>query len=124
VEEERVLLTRDRNLLKRRVVTRGLFVRAERPRRQLAEIVGRLQLESLARPLSRCLECNVPLEEADAEAARAARIPTAVLARHRRWRRCPGCGRLYWEGGHVRRMRAIVQEALGEAGAPGSPEGS
>jgi hypothetical protein len=53
---------------------------------------------------SRCLRCNLPLVDADREAARA-RVPPFVARTQERFRRCPGCGRLYWRASHVRRMR-------------------
>src|SRR5262245_7459201 len=56
--ESRIILTRDSGLLKRNIVTHGLFVRAQQPRAQLHEVVRRLQLVSRLDPFTRCLACN------------------------------------------------------------------
>lgn len=113
--EHRVLLTRDQGLLKRRVVTHGLWIRATDPRRQLSEVVRRLDLYRVLAPFTRCLRCNTPLEDvakADVEEA----LPPAVRARHDTFRRCPGCGRVYWRGSHHRRMEELVAALLAEGG--------
>lgn len=59
--EERVVLTRDRDLLKRRAIGHGCYVHAQQPDRQLREIVARLDLADRVQPFSRCLICNARL---------------------------------------------------------------
>jgi uncharacterized protein with PIN domain len=107
-EEGRIVLTRDRELLKRRGITHGCFVRAQRPREQLREVIARLDLSRSMRPFSRCLACNEMLAPVD-KAAVGDRLPPDVRDRHERFTACRGCGRIYWEGSHWRRMRAIVE---------------
>jgi len=106
-EEGRIVLTRDRELLKRRGITHGCFVRALRPREQLREVIARLDLARSLRPFSRCLACNAPLAAVD-KAAVLDRLPPSVRQDHDCFTACTGCGRVYWEGSHWRRMRAIV----------------
>lgn len=106
--ERRIVLTRDRELLKRRELSHGCFVRALRPQAQLRELIERLDLGRAARPFTRCLVCNALLRAASpAEIASAA--PPFVRERQRRFAACSGCGRLYWEGSHWRRMRALLE---------------
>jgi hypothetical protein len=112
-EEGRIVLTRDRELLKRRGITHGCFVRALRPREQLHEVIERLDLARSLRPFSRCLACNALLAPVD-KAVVLDRLPPNVRQCHDRFTACSGCGRVYWEGSHWRRMRAIVAEALVE----------
>jgi uncharacterized protein with PIN domain len=70
------------------------------------------------RPFVRCTRCNALLEPLAPEAA-AARVPARVRERHARFLSCPGCGRVYWEGTHVERMRRLVARALAHpAGLP------
>lgn len=109
--ERRILLTRDRGLLMRRAVTHGLWVRATEPRRQLAEIVGRLDLARAIAPFSRCLRCNAPLEPV-AKAEVLERLPPAVREHQDTFHRCPSCARVYWAGSHRRRMERLVAELL------------
>ena len=120
VREQRVVLTRDRELLKRRDVAEGCFVHALAPEQQAVEIIRRLGLAPHARPFSRCLECNAALQEVVSPAAAEQRVPPAVRARHTRFSACPGCGRVYWEGSHWARMRARIDALLAHAhAAPG-----
>ncbi|HZZ86145.1 MAG TPA: Mut7-C RNAse domain-containing protein [Anaeromyxobacteraceae bacterium] len=112
-DEHRVLLTRDRGLLKRRIVTHGYWVRATDPRAQLAEVVRRLDLSRLIAPFQRCLRCNEPLAEVAKEEVEA-ELPPAVRLRHTSFRRCPACRRVYWAGSHHSRMTQLVSELLAE----------
>ena len=112
--EHRIVLTRDRELLKCRDVTHGCYVRALKPAAQLREVVERLQLGSHLAPFTRCLRCNLPLVPATGEEARS-KVPPAIAAEYARFARCPGCGRVYWKGGHWRRMRELLARSLGEA---------
>jgi len=110
--EGRILLTRDRGLLMRGSVTHGYWVRETGGRRQIAEIVRRFDLARAVRPFTRCMACNGALAEA-AKAEVAAAVPERVAAAHREFRRCPGCGRIYWEGTHHQRMRRWIAELTG-----------
>ena len=114
--EGRTALTRDRELLKRRELTHGCFVHALKPEQQAAEIFERLDLARSARPFSLCLECNAPLRPID-KADAAHRLPADVRARHDRFSTCDRCQRVFWEGSHWRRMRAVVDRLLA-GGAP------
>ncbi|MGO4332698.1 Mut7-C RNAse domain-containing protein [Cupriavidus sp. 2TAF22] len=114
LREGRIVLTRDRELLKRRGVTHGCYVRAIKALPQLHEIFARLDLARSARPFSLCLDCNVPLRRIDkAEVAvMAGRVPAGVLARQERFATCDCCQRVFWEGSHWRRMRGVVDDLL------------
>jgi uncharacterized protein with PIN domain len=104
--EKRTILTRDKGMLRRREVERGYFVRATESEAQLAEVIGALQLEALVAPFTRCRECNAILEDVRKEAV-IDRLPEKVRGCYERFKRCPGCGRVYWEGTHFARMRRI-----------------
>ena len=109
--QHRIVLTRDRELLKRRSVTHGCFVRALQPQRQLREVFERLDLARSARPFTLCIECNAPLTAVD-KASVAELLPPSVRARHERFSTCGVCARIFWEGSHWQRMRAIIEELL------------
>lgn len=112
IPQRRIVLSKDMELLKRRAITHGCFIRAQRPWAQLAEIVERLDLTRLARPFGLCLECNTPLLDVD-KADVLEKLPPRVRSGHDHFRTCPACGRVYWEGSHWRRMRAGLEEILG-----------
>jgi uncharacterized protein with PIN domain len=108
-DEHRILLTRDVGLLKRSAVTHGYFVRETAVARQMAEVVARFDLCRRIRPFSRCMRCNTPLEDAP-RASVLDDVPPRTAQLHEEFRRCPRCHRVYWRGGHWRRMRLILEE--------------
>lgn len=107
--ERRIVLTRDVGLLKRNVVTHGLFVRAQQPLGQLLEVARRLQLVSRFRPFTRCLACNGTLTAVPKDDV-AAQVPECAWQQHDRFVRCSGCRRVYWPGTHHERLRRLVEE--------------
>jgi uncharacterized protein len=107
--EERIVLTRDRDLLKRRVLTHGCYVHALKAELQLKEIVERLDLAGKARPFTRCLRCNVPLREVNKEEVDM-RLPPAVRATQMRFRRCDLCQGIFWQGSHWKRMCGVLAD--------------
>jgi uncharacterized protein len=102
--EGRILLSRDRGLLKRRELRQGCLVRSQSSREQVTQIVARYALRGLLSPFSRCLVCNSPLEYQVHGESRG--TPRAAG-------RCTGCGRRYWRGSHWEAMRIIVEEIRG-----------
>jgi hypothetical protein len=111
-EEERILLTRDRGLLKRAVITRGHYVRATNPREQLAEVVRWFDLACALAPFTRCLACN-GLLAAVAKEAVLERLPARVRQRHDEFLECPSCRRVYWKGTHYDRMANLIRQVGG-----------
>jgi len=109
----RILLTRDRGLLKRAAVTHGYCVRETEPRRQLAEALRRFDLFGAVQPFRRCIRCNGPLEPVDKEAV-AERLPPRTREVFDEFRLCRGCGQVYWKGSHYERMRQFVESVLQE----------
>ncbi|HEY9065676.1 MAG TPA: Mut7-C RNAse domain-containing protein, partial [Burkholderiaceae bacterium] len=114
--QDRIVLTRDRELLKRRDITHGCYVRALHSVPQLHEVFDRLDLARSARPFTRCLNCNAMLHPV-AKAQVVSQLPPGVHERHERFVACEGCGRVYWEGSHWRRMRERIEALL----APSQP---
>lgn len=112
-EERRILLTKDRGLLKRSVVSHGYFVRETQPRAQLLEVLRRFDLFSRASAFRRCLRCNQELVEAP-KGEVMEDLPERVRQEFNEFRRCPGCGRVYWRGSHYQRMLAFTESVLQE----------
>jgi hypothetical protein len=117
--EGRILLSRDRELLKHGRVREGRWVRALRRDEQLREVIRRFALQPLVRPFTRCMECNGSLRPAD-PARVVGRVPPGVERRHARFDECEGCGRVYWAGSHWARLDALVR-SLAPPGAPARP---
>jgi len=100
--ERRILLTRDRELAERRGL-RTLLIHSEALEEQVRQVQEALGPPP-GPPLSRCAVCNAVLEPVSAEAI-AGRVPPYVLRTQSAFRRCPGCGRIYWPGSHLQAMR-------------------
>ena len=114
VSERRILLTRDRGLLKRREVTHGYWVRQTDARKQLSEVVRRFDLAGRLRPFTRCLRCNAELHAA-AKIDVASQLPPRTRDCYQEFLRCGGCGNVYWQGPHHRRMLAMIEELKAQA---------
>ena len=109
-DQERVVLTRDRELLKRRGIDHGCYVRAQRPEAQLHELFEHFGLAGGARPFTRCLHDNAPLRSV-AKAEVLDRLPPRVAAAQDEFNTCDLCGRVYWKGSHWQRMSAVLARA-------------
>ncbi|MBN1135520.1 MAG: Mut7-C RNAse domain-containing protein [Anaerolineae bacterium] len=99
--ENRILLTRDQELARRRGL-RVLLVSGEHLDDQVRQVLADLSLAP-NRAFSRCPVCNEPLEAIDRETAQA-RVPAYVIQTHDSFSRCPACQRVYWRGTHWRQM--------------------
>jgi uncharacterized protein with PIN domain len=112
-EEERILLTRDRGLLKRAIVRLGYLPRDDRPDAQLGEVVDRYSLHRAARPFSRCVRCNGVLNRVDrADVVDRLADQPRTLRFFDSFAECPGCGSIYWPGSHYERMRVMLAAVL------------
>jgi uncharacterized protein with PIN domain len=99
--EDRVLLTRDRELAQRRGL-RVLLIASQRLDDQVRQVLDDLQLES-NRAFSRCPVCNELLKPMDWETARS-RVPVYVARTQQDFHFCPACQRIYWRGTHWQQM--------------------
>ncbi|HBY96900.1 MAG: Mut7-C ubiquitin/RNAse domain-containing protein [Ardenticatenaceae bacterium] len=109
--EGRILLTRDRGLLKHSRVTHGYYVRDTAPRRQLGEVLRRFDLFGSLAPLQRCLRCNTLLQPVAKEVI-SDRLPPRTKQYYHEFRICQGCGRIYWKGSHYKRMLQLIGSVL------------
>jgi len=102
--EQRVLLTRNTRLLRRRALPPHVFVHSDDFRLQLKQVVEACGLRVAPAFLARCVRCNTPIENLD-RAAACTRVPEYVCETQTAFARCPSCGRIYWPATHVARMR-------------------
>jgi uncharacterized protein with PIN domain len=100
----RLMLTRDRHIAQMRGTSGRVVILSGNGIEACArELTDRLRLDWHFEPFSRCLLCNLRLEAA--EDSDRARLPSFLRLRAGLVHVCPSCHRLYWEGGHVERMR-------------------
>lgn len=110
-EETRILLTRDRGLLKRGRVLFGYFVRETNPQRQIAEIVGRYGLRTSIETLRRCIRCNGLLRPVSKESI-LDRLAPKTAAYYSEFSLCDSCDQIYWRGSHYEHMRNFIDSLL------------
>lgn len=107
-KEKRIILTRDKILLKNNRVERGYWIRSTEPRRQAQEVIGRFDLAGNMKPFTRCMECNSELLQVGKED-----IEERLLPKTRKYfdvfMLCPGCSRIFWEGSHYERMKQFIE---------------
>jgi uncharacterized protein len=111
VEEDRIVLTRDRDLLIRKEIVHGCYLHAISSEEQVVEVVLRFKLSGMTRAFSRCLTCNGVLRVVEKSAV-ADRVPQHSRPFYDRFFECDACARVYWEGSHVVRMRQRIVQML------------
>ena len=105
--EDRIVLTRDRRLLRFRIITHGYWLRSDEPRTQVKEVLGRFGYYPLVKPFNRCLECNgviVPVEKAEVFD----RLEPKTKLYYDEFSICTDCGKVYWKGSHYDRMKETL----------------
>jgi len=113
--EDRVILTRDTQLVKRGIITSGrlkaILLQTDEPEPQIRQVVQTLKLDFQSRPFTLCLECNQPLE-ARSKAEVKERVPPYVFQTQSQYMECPHCRRIYWRGTHWQAMTRKLQRLM------------
>jgi len=103
ISEKRIILTRDLGILKNSKVTHGYWVRSQKPKVQVNEVVKRFDLTKQIEPLNRCIECNGKIVEVEKE-----QIADLLKPKTRKFfqnfDQCSNCKKVYWEGSHYSKM--------------------
>jgi len=110
-QDRRIVLTRDRALLQHKSITHGYFVRSDKPREQVKEILARLDLYDHVHPFTRCLRCNGEMEDVEKHTVDH-QLQPRTRQYYDRFRRCTACGQAYWRGSHFERMERLCEEFL------------
>ena len=109
--EDRVILTRDTQIMKRRVVTSGqlkaILIQSDEPERQMRQVIDSLNLDWQFKPFTICLECNQPLVERSKQQV-SNLVPPYVFQTQSQYMECPACHRIYWKGTHWQADRKSV----------------
>jgi uncharacterized protein len=111
--EGRVLLTRDRRLIRRRGPGRRLLIESDYYHEQVRQVVQVFGLTSRVEVFTRCIRCNTPLRTI-AKQVVVGRVPPYVYATQMAFKHCTACGRLYWGGTHRDHMLRQLQVMLGD----------
>jgi uncharacterized protein with PIN domain len=124
LSEGRVVLTKDGEFVKRRLVTEGrlraVHIREDDPEQQVQQVVETLHLNCCFKPFSRCLECNRTLVARSKEEVKGF-VPEHVSQTQTEYMQCPACHRIYWPGTHwqsmVKRLRELQAGDRDDAGS-------
>jgi len=113
--EGRVILTRDTQIMKRRVVASGqlktVFIQSDEPERQIQQVINTLDLDCQFRPFDICLECNQPLLERNKQQVKDL-VPPYVFQTQSQYMECPSCHRIYWRGTHWEAMTKKLERYI------------
>ena len=109
--EGRILLTRDRRLLMRNLVSQGYCIRSLDPKKQLIEVLKRFHLDDFPGPFQRCILCNTLLEPVRKEQIEQ-RLEPLTRKYFDEFHICPACEQIYWKGSHYERMQRFIQKSL------------
>jgi uncharacterized protein with PIN domain len=109
-EEGRVILTRNTKLLPKIPADLIIRIAEDKPSLQIRELIQRdtisLNEENF---FSRCLLCNVLLDDIPREEAEGM-VPDFIFYQQRHFSRCPQCLRIYWQGSHQENMRRRIDK--------------
>lgn len=113
--QNRIILTKDRQIMRRRLVTSGrlkaILIEDTDSKAQLRQVVDALNLDYQFRPFSLCLECNQRLIERDKDTVRGL-VPPHVFDTQHQFMQCPSCRRIYWQGTHWQAMSKELEKLM------------
>ncbi len=111
--ENRILLTRDTHLIKRKDLGDFLFIKSDQVEEQLLEVIKGLKLTIPfnSNLFSRCLLCNTSTIKIDKEKVKG-QVPPYVFLTQNDFVYCPSCQKYYWKGTHWQRMREKLKKLI------------
>lgn len=110
-QEQRIVLTRDKGILRNKRVVHGCWIRSQNPLEQARDVIRRLDLTKQVCPFSRCIACNGTVMQVPKEEVTELLEP-GTKATYYEFFRCRNCGKVYWEGSHYERMNQRIQSFL------------
>lgn len=115
-QQQRILLSRDRGLLKRKIVEYGHYVRHTQPLQQLTEITQWLDMRKHIKPFTRCTHCNGLLQRVSKKAI-ASQLAPKTRKYYNEFKQCADCKQIYWKGTHYQRLKQLVKHITDEINA-------
>jgi len=113
--EGRVILSRDTQIMKRRVITSGRLkaipIQSDKPELQMRQVIDTLSLDPQSRSFTLCLECNQVLVERDKGEVKEL-VPPYVFKTQSQFMQCPACHRIYWRGTHWQAMSQRLEKFI------------
>jgi hypothetical protein len=109
VAEQRVLLTRQRQLLMPNIIQRGYWVHTLEPLEQSVEVIRRFDLARSLKPFTRCIRCNAFLTPVPKEAVQT-RLDPLTKRYYDEFFQCANCESVYWKGSHYTSLCNFVNQ--------------
>ena len=109
--KKRILLTRDRELLKRKIISHGYCLRSKETFQQLSEVMGGFGLEKQVKPFSRCLRFNTLFQPAE-NAEIKGQVPPLIVEKYNEFRKSPVCNKIFWKGTLWKNAKSIIAGIL------------
>lgn len=112
-KESRIILTRDKGILKYNHVTHGYYLRSDNPKEQLEEVIKRFDLKNHVDIFSRCMECNGLLKKVSKKTIEKDLLE-GTKNHFNDFYKCETCSKIYWKGSHYESMMLFIESVLKE----------
>jgi uncharacterized protein len=109
VREKRIVLTRDKGLLKYKCLRWAYWVRSPDPEKQIREVMKYFGLRRYIQPFTLCVECNGKIRPV-AKSKVLDQLPPMTRISFKRFYRCSKCHRVYWQGSHFARLSRFIRK--------------
>lgn len=113
ISEDRIILTRDRSIERRKGTKGYLLIRSDHLTEQIIEFIRVFELDTLESAFTRCIRCNTLLEEVSKDSL-TDKVPLYVRETQNEFRRCKSCGRIYWAGTHRENAQRFLKKVIGD----------
>lgn len=110
-KEQRMILTRDIELLKNGSTNYGYWIRSTNPDQQIKELFKRFILADKINPFTRCMKCNGILHKVNLNEVED-RVPPKVKEWHSDFFECSTCKQIYWRGSHYKKLEQMVNKLI------------
>lgn len=111
LQEQRIILTMDRELSQRESARNCLLVNSDNYKEQLKQVIARYNIDCKSHIFTRCLLCNEILDSIEKEKIKD-NVPSYVYSTHNEFDICPQCHRVYWSGTHRVKILKNLDEIL------------
>ncbi|HOW57747.1 MAG TPA: Mut7-C RNAse domain-containing protein [Smithellaceae bacterium] len=113
--QKRVVLTRRRDMMERQFAGRIILIPDCNVVKQLRFLIEKVPLNIKQRNMySLCVRCNKELVIVSEKNEVRECVPHYVYNNYTSFTRCPGCGKVYWQGTHLRNALNFIGEINGE----------
>jgi uncharacterized protein with PIN domain len=115
-DEKRMILSRDRDLIRRAEKKRipSCFIESRNVTAQLIEMLSKTGLTiNDEKLLTRCSVCNTPLKKVDKQSI-IEKIPDRIVESKHSFQQCISCKRIYWKGTHYEKIQETIAKIQNE----------